>query len=540
MLFLSSKSSPTSAFPSQQPHHFKVSGTNKDHVVPVSIPPSLSRILTTTTDYKIRRNFLNKRTKTISLGLSKHIVVTPDNDEKQSKDHHYSIMTMHNNVKPAQEVVAEGGRNRRRDVLLQIASTATLSSTIPTFFNMEKGGSCLAHAAMSSPSVSSSSPLSSVQTLQIIPAKTVTTDSTSFFSTIQIPRVGYSLYKTDPSQVDRCVRIALYAGIRYFDVGSQYGSNEEVGKVLTSYIWNGLPSIDDKGYEVVLAENDSIVKDSSSRKQYHKKFTNQRKQQESLLRRKELFISHKLSNQEQSVDDDTVRRNILHQIQTLTGSTSDYLDMVMIHSPLTDKARRLATYRSLLDLQSQKKIRAIGVCNYGITPLNEIIDAGLPPPSVIQLQLSPFNQHADVMQFAKQHGCVLECSAWSRLSSADGPQDGWAVVSEIAKQKGMTKAQVLVRWALQHNYLSLPRSAVTSKIERKAIYENSFDGVASSQYTLSQEDMNALDSLDVKLRPGKLGVRDGWSQNEEEGFHLHGPSPTSSSSTLQFDPTLIL
>jgi len=69
----------------------------------------------------------------------------------------------------------------------------------------------------------------------------------------------------------------------------------------------------------------------------------------------------------------------------------------------------------------------------------EIVKAGLPPPSVIQLELSPFNQHKDVIAWGKEHGCIISCAAWSKLSSIDGPQDEWAILASIAKKYDMTK-----------------------------------------------------------------------------------------------------
>ena len=66
---------------------------------------------------------------------------------------------------------------------------------------------------------------------------------------------------------------------------------------------------------------------------------------------------------------------------------------------------------------------------------------------------------------------------------------------------------MLVRWAFQHDYLSVPRSASTSKIERLAIQENSYEGV--KHFLLSQTEMDVLDSLDEQLPLGRLGITDG-------------------------------
>lgn len=107
---------------------------------------------------------------------------------------------------------------------------------------------------------------------------------------------------------------------------------------------------------------------------------------------------------------------------------------------------------------------------------------------------------------------ILSCNAWSKLSSTQGPQDGWAKVAEIGKDKGMTKAQVLVRWAFQRGFLSVPRSGSKSKIERFAIQENSYLGV--KDFVLSDREMGILNDLDEQLPAGRLGILDGWSEAE--------------------------
>ena len=183
----------------------------------------------------------------------------------------------------------------------------------------------------------------------------------------------------------------------------------------------------------------------------------------------------------------------------------------MIHSPLTNKTRRLTTYEALLDLQAKGTVEAVGVCNFGVRPLTEITNANLPAPSVTQLILSPFNQHKLIQAWANEHSSTLSCSAWSRLSSADGPQKGWAVVSAIAAQRGMAKANVLIGWALQNNFLSVPRSSAKFKIERQAIAENSWKGTSS--FALSKEETAILNNLDEQLPAGRLGALDGWDES---------------------------
>ena len=140
------------------------------------------------------------------------------------------------------------------------------------------------------------------------------------------------------------------------------------------------------------------------------------------------------------------------------------------------------------------------------------MDAGLPAPSVIQLELSPFNQHADVAAWATAHDSLLSCAAWSKLSSTDGPIQGWDVLGKIAKDRNMTKQQVLIRWAIQRGFLCVPRSSSQYKVERQAIQENSW--VSTQDFVLSEKEMIILNGLDEQIPAGQLGVKDGWEEKD--------------------------
>ena len=346
-------------------------------------------------------------------------------------------------------------------------------------------------------------------------------------SNIKIPRVGYSLYKTAPDQVVRASSLALRTGVRHLDLGTAYGSNAEVAKALKPYLDIGITGLNFKEEKLELLD---LLDATSIGGEEHAKTSTISGGASGLSgfspapqgsagrrgRRESLFVSHKISNSEQSTDPVALRRSVKAAIGTL-GCL--YLDMVSMHSPLTDKARRLESYKALLDLRDSGFVKAVGVCNYGVGALQELLAADVDLPAVNQLELSPFNQHRDVVEWCNKYGVAVSCSAWSKLSSADGPTDGWDVLSAIAKQKGMTKAQVLVRWALQKGYICVPRSASASKVERVAIAENSYGGVnADSAFTLTSEEMMTLDRLDVSWPAGRLGRRDGWEDADVTGL----------------------
>ncbi|KAL3759613.1 hypothetical protein ACHAWU_009760 [Discostella pseudostelligera] len=353
-------------------------------------------------------------------------------------------------------------------------------------------------------------------------------------TTQYIPRVGYSLYKTPLEQVSRCVALALRCGIRHFDVATQYESNSVIGKTLQQYLNGGLSALNKDYYNNEKVELLQLLDETAMIAQRHALQTTSSR---SLIaspnidgsagrrsRRSQLFLSHKLSNSEQSTDSVTVKR---HVKQTIASLSVGYLDLVMLHSPLTNTARRLGTYKALLELRDAGFVRSVGVCNYGLGPLMEIqqeFAGGLGTtdtsnlPAMNQLELSPFNAHREIVQYCDSNDIAVGCSTWSRLSSVDGPAEGWAVLAEIAKAKGMTKAQVLVRWSLQKGYVCVPRSASSSKVERVAIAENSYGGVNKmKEFVLSDKEMEVLDGLDIAYKAGKLGRRDGWKDEDVTG-----------------------
>lgn len=347
-------------------------------------------------------------------------------------------------------------------------------------------------------------------------------------STIKIPRVGYSFYKTAPDQAARCAALALRAGVRHFDVASSYGSNSQIAIPLKKFLDIGMTGMD-SFYKDEKPEILQILDDTKKASDEHSVATVSSGIMSGLSpppsgsagrkgRRDTLFISHKLSNAEQSSHRVDVKRAVKAQIAEL-GCT--YLDMVSMHSPLTDKSRRMESYASLLELRDGGFVKSVGVCNYGVCHLEEIKDSGLDLPSVNQLELSPFNTHTDVISWCEENGVAVSCAAWSKLSGADGPADQWAVIADIAKNKGMTKAQVMVRWALQKGYICVPRSAAASKIERIAIAENSYGGVNSNNegsFVLSDEEMSTIEGLNIDYKAGKLGRRDGWTDEDVTGL----------------------
>jgi hypothetical protein len=173
-------------------------------------------------------------------------------------------------------------------------------------------------------------------------------------SAVKIPRVGYSFYKTPIDQAARCTSLAFRTGIIHLDVGTLYNSNEEVAKSLKKYLDIGMSGLKlEKEEKPELLEVLDATRLLGSDKAVYTvsagSRTNLSPAPEGSAgrrgRREQLFISHKISNAEQSTDPVAVRRAVKSSISRL-GCT--YLDMVSIHSPLTDSPRRLETYKTLV------------------------------------------------------------------------------------------------------------------------------------------------------------------------------------------------
>jgi diketogulonate reductase-like aldo/keto reductase len=140
----------------------------------------------------------------------------------------------------------------------------------------------------------------------------------------------------------------------------------------------------------------------------------------------------------------------------------------------------------MIKLLHQGKTRAIGVSNYSIRELNELLDKSDIVPAVNQVEFHPFLYQEELLRFCKNNKIQLE--AYSPLTR--GKRLNHPNILELAKKYNKTPAQVLIRWSLQHNVVVIPKS-----IHEARIKENSqvFD------FQLEPKDMKLLDSLNENL-----------------------------------------
>ncbi len=165
----------------------------------------------------------------------------------------------------------------------------------------------------------------------------------------------------------------------------------------------------------------------------------------------------------------------------------DYIDLFLVHWPV--KGKYVDTWRAFERLYEEGLVRAIGVSNFQVHHLEDILSSGKIVPAVNQVEYHPRLIQTEVHRFCIKHGIQLE--AWSPLMLGrilDNP-----LVVQLAANYERTPAQIILRWDLQHEVVTIPKS-----IHPQRIAENA--GIFDFELTL--EDMGKIDHLNKNERTG--------------------------------------
>ncbi len=252
---------------------------------------------------------------------------------------------------------------------------------------------------------------------------------------VEIPRLGLGVYQSPSGRTTkRAVKYALNIGYRHIDTASIYGNEVDVGMAI----------------------------------------------RESGLSREEVFVTTKVWNNDQGYD--STLRACDNSLQRLGLS---YVDLYLIDWPVQEMGQD--TWRAMIRLSQEGKARAIGVSNYEIRDLKELLQNTDVRPLVNQVEFHPFLYQQDLLQFCKKNKIQLE--AYSPLTRAQ--RLNHQILLEVAKKYNKSSAQVLIRWGLQHGLVVIPKS-----IHEERIRQNSevFD------FHIKIEDMALLDSINENLR----------------------------------------
>jgi diketogulonate reductase-like aldo/keto reductase len=159
----------------------------------------------------------------------------------------------------------------------------------------------------------------------------------------------------------------------------------------------------------------------------------------------------------------------------------DYVDLYIIHWPQGGPAW---AWEGMQRAHERGYARSIGISNFSVAQVEEVLGVADTPPTVNQIQFNPFKHRRALLDACDERGIAVE--AYSPLGT--GAHLGDRHVAEIAKRVGRTPAQVLIRWCLQRDLVVLPKSTHRERIEANA---QVFD------FALSDADMAALDALDT-------------------------------------------
>ncbi|MCM3618524.1 aldo/keto reductase [Sutcliffiella horikoshii] len=204
--------------------------------------------------------------------------------------------------------------------------------------------------------------------------------------------------------------------------------------------------------------------------------------QESGLKREELFVTSKVWNADLSYEG-TIRA----YEQSLEKLGLEYLDLYLIHWPVEGKYKE--AWRALEYLYEEGRVKSIGVSNFQIHHLEDLLKDAKVKPVINQVEYHPRLTQTELQAFCEQHQIQLE--AWSPLMNGQILEHD--LIKELAGSYQKTPAQIVIRWDLQNGVVTIPKS---TKAHRLAENADVFD------FQLSAEDMEQIDQLNENHRIG--------------------------------------
>lgn len=252
---------------------------------------------------------------------------------------------------------------------------------------------------------------------------------------LEIPQIGLGLWlNKDEQECKNAVKCALDAGYRHFDDAQAYDNEQFLGQAI----------------------------------------------KQSNVPRKELFITTKI------MTDNLGFISVIPSFEeSLQKLQIDYVDLLLIHFPVT-RHRRPAWTR-MEEIFKSDRAKAIGVSNYTIRHLKELLKEGQVKPAVNQVELHVLLQQPELVEYCKENDIVVE--AYSPLAHGCGIDD--PVLQKIAKKHGKSAAQIMLRWCIEIGVVPLPKSTHRERIKENI---NIFD------FTLDKEDMELIAKLDRNFR----------------------------------------
>lgn len=256
---------------------------------------------------------------------------------------------------------------------------------------------------------------------------------------VDIPQLGFGVFKIPPGDTERATREALDVGYRHVDTAEMYGNEAGVGRAV----------------------------------------------RESGVDRTEVFVTSKLDNGFHAPE------RVAPAFEgTLAALDLGYVDLFLVHWPLpTIAVDYVDTWRAMEGLLEGGRVRAIGVSNFQRSHLERVLASADVVPAVNQIEVHPYLVQDPLRAFDRDHGIVNE--AWSPIARGDVVRD--PAVGAVAGAVGRTPAQVVLRWHLQRGDVVFPKSSRRGRME---------ENFALFDFELDPEQMAAISALDRHHRTG--------------------------------------
>ncbi|MGO2266449.1 MAG: aldo/keto reductase [Vagococcus salmoninarum] len=203
---------------------------------------------------------------------------------------------------------------------------------------------------------------------------------------------------------------------------------------------------------------------------------------ESGVKREDIFVTTKVWNEDQGYD------STLAAFETsLAKLQLDYVDLYLIHWPVAGKYKE--TWKALEHLYKEGRVKAIGVCNFHEHHLRDLMGEAEVMPMVNQIELHPLLNQLPLRSFCEEHNIAVE--AWSPLGQGNLLTDERLVT--MGEKYGKTPAQLILRWDLENDIITIPKSVTESRIQQNA---------AIFDFELTPADKKAIDEFHTGQRFG--------------------------------------
>lgn len=258
-----------------------------------------------------------------------------------------------------------------------------------------------------------------------------------------IPQLGYGVWQVEDDVAEKVVVQAFEAGFRHIDTAKIYGNEAGVGRAIER---SGLSAAD-------------------------------------------IFITTKLWNADQGYE--STLKAFEESMERLGLET---LDLYLIHWMQPKQDKYVDTWKALIELQKQGRVKTIGVSNFTKEGLQRLIDETGVVPAINQVELHPFFNQSELREFNASKGILTQ--AWSPLGQGGELLES-PVIAQIAAKHNATPAQVVIAWHLAIGNVVIPKSVTESRIR---------ENYAALEVSLDETDVQAINGLDKSAEgAGRIG-----------------------------------